>query len=125
MQLPQEFGGLSEESVNRGILLMKLCVYDEGHDVKGPGCSQTTPSKALKPEGEIMEGGSERTGLGVGEKPGLRLKRQEVEAQRPGLDPVFTAHRAEVTGNSAGCVCGRLQIWGQWVFIMCAMSLEV
>lgn len=52
----------------------------KGHDVKGPGCSQTTPSKALKPKGEIMEGGSERTGLGVSEKPGLRPKRQEVEA---------------------------------------------
>lgn len=98
---------------------MKLHVYNEDRDVKGPGCSQTTPSKALKPKGEIMEGGSERTRLGVGEKPGLRPKREEVEAQRPGLDPVFTAHRAEATGNSAGCVCGRLQIWGQQVFTMC------
>lgn len=79
-QPPQELGGLSEESVNREILLTKLRVYNEGHDVKGPGCSQTTPSKALKPKGEIMEGGSERTGLGVSEKPGLRPKRQEVEA---------------------------------------------
>lgn len=98
---------------------MKLRVYNEGHDVQGLGCSQTTPLKALKPKGEIMGGGSERAGLGVGEKPGLRPKRQEAEAQRPGLDPWFTAHRAKVTGNSAGCVCGRLQIWGQRVFTMC------
>lgn len=69
--------------------------------------------------------GSGRTRLGVGERPGLRPKRQEpqkqpmyrqeVEAQRPALVPVFTVRRAKATQSGAGYVCGEFQIWGQRV----------
>lgn len=61
----------------------------------------------------------------MGERPGLRPKRQEqqkqpmyrqeVEAQRPALVPVFTVCRPKATQGGAGYVCGEFQIWDQRV----------